>query len=157
MATVIGIDPGTNGAIAVLSDDYGPRTYQPVTERDYFDVLSMIFREDNEAVAYCEKVHAGPKIGSSAAFKYGQCVGAMRMACIAANLRVYYVTPQEWQKRIGLRSVGGGFGNKDTEKKNRNKALAQELFPRLKITHAIADALLICEYGRRVTSGRVVA
>ena len=35
----------------------------------------------------------------------------------------------------------------DTAKKNRNKAKAQELHPELKITHAIADAILICEYG----------
>ena len=34
--------------------------------------------------------------------------------------------------------------------KNVTKSRAQELFPELKITHAIADALLIAEYGRRV-------
>jgi len=31
-----------------------------------------------------------------------------------------------------------------------SKRKAQELFPAIKITHAIADALLIAEYGRRM-------
>jgi hypothetical protein len=34
--------------------------------------------------------------------------------------------------------------------KNVTKRRAQQLFPQLKVTHAIADALLIAEYGRRV-------
>jgi hypothetical protein len=36
--------------------------------------------------------------------------------------------------------------------KNITKRKAQELFPEIKITHAIADSLLIAEYGRRVWS-----
>jgi hypothetical protein len=34
--------------------------------------------------------------------------------------------------------------------KNVTKSRAQELFPEVKVTHAIADALLIAEYGRRI-------
>jgi hypothetical protein len=33
--------------------------------------------------------------------------------------------------------------------KNVSKAAAQRLWPKLKITHANADALLIAEYGRQ--------
>ncbi len=33
--------------------------------------------------------------------------------------------------------------------KNVTKRKAQELFPEIKVTHAIADALLIGEYARR--------
>ncbi len=33
--------------------------------------------------------------------------------------------------------------------KNVSKRRAQELFPALKVTHAIADALLIAEFARR--------
>jgi hypothetical protein len=36
--------------------------------------------------------------------------------------------------------------------KNITKRKAQELFPEIKITHAIADSLLIAEYGRRLCS-----
>ncbi len=44
-----------------------------------------------------------------------------------------------WQKEMGCLTKGD---------KNVTKRRAQELFPTLKITHAIADALLIAEYGR---------
>jgi len=35
--------------------------------------------------------------------------------------------------------------------KNVSKRKAQELFPSMKVTHASADALLIAEYGRRMS------
>lgn len=54
--------------------------------------------------------------------------------------------PGVWQKpfRLPTQKKAG-----NTAKKNTHKARAQELFPGLKITHAVADALLIAEYGRR--------
>ena len=43
------------------------------------------------------------------------------------------------------------------QKGNRCKARAQELFRLIKITHAIADALLIAEYGRRTWKDQQLA
>ena len=63
----------------------------------------------------------------------------------AAGIRWEYVTPQKWQREFGL--ILPKLSN--TDKKNRHKAVAQQLFPDVKITHAIADALLIAEYCRR--------
>jgi hypothetical protein len=40
-------------------------------------------------------------------------------------------------------------GETRTAKKNRHKDLAQRLFPKVKVTHAIADALLLAEWLRR--------
>ena len=85
------------------------------------------------------------------AFKFGRSVGVLHMAAIAAGLRVEFVTPQKWQRALGLIVSGRGLGQDDTSKKNRNKARAQELFPALRVTHALADALLIAEFGRRHT------
>jgi hypothetical protein len=36
--------------------------------------------------------------------------------------------------------------------KNVSKSRAQELFPSIKVTHAIADALLIAEHNRRTAT-----
>lgn len=149
MLTVVGIDPGLSGGVAVICGAAVAAYKTPETAKDLFDLLSKF----KPAVAICEKVNAGPKMGSSAAFKFGQSVGEIRMACIAAGLRLEYVSPQKWQKEFGLISKGRGLGQGDTEKKNRNKARAQELFPGMKITHAIADALLIAEYGIRQIKG----
>lgn len=124
----------------------------PATERDLFDLFAECNVSEN-ATAYVEKVGATPQMGVVSAFKFGQSVGHIRMCCIAAGVRLEYVTPQKWQKEFGLIVKGRGLGQDDTSKKNRNKARAQELFPGIKITHAIADALLIAEYGRRQING----
>lgn len=156
---IIGIDPGKGGGIAIISEDGEARAYKmPETASDLFDLLPT----DTEfypllpvPIVYVEQVNAGPKMASRAAFKFGQCVGEIRMACIANGLRLEYVTPMKWQKAMGLLSKGRKLGEGDTAKKNRNKARAQELFPGIKVTHALADALLIAEYGRRLRSGEL--
>lgn len=160
MTTVIGIDPGKNGGIAIMDDGRVIVHKMPATEFDLWFTISEWkgLRRDGmaitSAIAFIEKVNAGPKMGSSAAFKFGQNVAAIRMACLAAGIPLEHVTPQKWQKEFGLVVKGRGLGQGDTAKKNRNKARAQELFPGIKITHAIADALLIAEYGRRTLAAR---
>lgn len=155
MRLIIGIDPGVSGGIAVSGFMDGSATCEmethkmPDTERDLWELLAMY----DGATAFIEKVNAGPKMGSSAAFKFGRGCGLLHMALIAAGIRIEYVSPQKWQKQFGLISKGRGLGQDDTSKKNRNKAKAQELHPELKITHAIADAILICEYGILVAGG----
>jgi len=50
------------------------------------------------------------------------------------------VYPMMWQAKMECLTGGN---------KNVSKHRAQELFPGVRITHAVADALLIAEYGRR--------
>lgn len=148
MTTIIGIDPGKNGGIASVNDVGRVIALpMPPTTRDLYDYIDSLC--DRQAIAFIEQVNAGPSMGSSAAFKFGQIVGEIRMACIAAGLPTHYVSPMKWQRELGLLCKGRGLGQGDTAKKNRNKAKAQELYPGIKITHATADALLIAEYGRR--------
>lgn len=155
MTTVIGIDPGQDGGIAILRSgpEYHEAIKMPETDRDLFDLISGEAIAASKPVAFIEKVGATPQMGVVSAFKFGQGVASIRMACLAAGIRLEYVTPQKWQRAFGLIVKGRGLGQNDTAKKNRNKARAQELFPGLKITHAIADALLIAEYGRRQLNG----
>ena len=145
MTTIIGIDPGASGGIVVLCDGRTAAYKMPATERDVWQLLA----EHEPATCYIEKVSSSPQMGVVSAFKFGRSVGLLHMAAIAAGLRVEFVTPQKWQRALGLIVKGRGLGQDDTSKKNRNKARAQELYPALKVTHAIADALLIAEYGRR--------
>lgn len=147
--TIIGIDPGQSGGIAIHRLGNPIEAHKmPATDLDLFDLIDGQTPE-TRVLCYVEKVGPTPQMGRSSAFKFGKGYGAISMACVAAGVRVEFVTPQKWQKALGMKSVGGKIGTNDTAKKNRNKAKAQELFPEIKITHAIADALLIAEYGRR--------
>lgn len=154
---IVGIDPGASGGIAMLSSNAGAEPVSvyrmPETE---LDVVALFRGLTGEYVkAFIEKVHSSPQMGVSSAFSFGRCYGMLRTALIACEVPFDEVTPQRWQAVIGglasaknRRADGQGFKGRD---KNVSKRRAQELFPSVpKITHAVADALLIAEYGRRM-------
>ena len=152
-----GIDPGKGGGVAVLdtrgfavlSDVSATAKKMPATERDLFDLLRDIAHANSDAdstVAVVEKVHAMPKNGSVSCFKLGRSFGSILMALTAAQIPFREVPPGTWKRAIG---VIAPKGSSDTEKKNIAKRKAQQLFPAVKVTHAVADALLIAEYARR--------
>lgn len=135
----IGIDPGKSGGIAVITTDGAAYAYRmPETDRDLLDLLGDIGAE--VSCAMLEQVHAMPGQGVTSTFTFGRGFGKLEMALCAARIPFELVTPQKWQKALGCLTKGD---------KNVSKAAAQRLFPTLKVTHAIADALLIAEYCRR--------
>lgn len=141
MGGVIGIDPGRSGGIALLSS-WEPRAIKIAeTPRDIYRQLSEYQALDDGAFCFLEKVHSMPGQGVASTFKFGQGFGWLEMALVALFIPYELVTPQKWQKHLGCLTKGD---------KNVTKKKAQELFPAVKVTHAIADALLIAEYGRRV-------
>jgi len=85
-------------------------------------------------------VHYSTQMGVKSAFTFGEGYGRLQMALTALGIPYERVRPAAWQKAIGCMTKGD---------KNVSKRKAQELFPDLKVTHAIADALLIAEYNRR--------
>jgi Holliday junction resolvasome RuvABC endonuclease subunit len=141
MARYLGIDPGVTGGIAILRDDGTVvETYRmPATERDLLDLLAP-WPKGYQTYAVLERVSASPQMGVVSAFTFGRGYGALLMALTAAYIPFDQVTPQTWQKALGCLSKG---------EKNITKRRAQQLFPDVKVTHAIADALLLAEFGRR--------
>ena len=141
----VGIDPGKSGAIAVVSADLSDVWIQRMdtTERDVFDfVLDKIGEEPSFAML--ERVSAMPKQGVSSTFKFGQSYGFVLGLLTAMGIPFERVTPGKWQGAMKCRSGGD---------KNVTKARAQELFPKEKVIHKTADALLLAEYCRRVRLG----
>nr|DAF10302.1 MAG TPA: HOLLIDAY JUNCTION RESOLVASE [Caudoviricetes sp.] len=149
MKKYIGIDPGDQGGIAVLSADGSVVEVAkiPTTPMDVLDFLSK-YKDDS----YCilERVGGLPGQGGSAMFNFGKGYGHLQMALLALGIPTNDVTPNKWEKSFQLGS-SGKYGK--TEWKNRLKGKAQQLFPSLgrKITLATCDALLIAEYGRRLS------
>lgn len=142
----LGIDPGASGGFAVL-DSSGrivDVSKMPDTERDISDYIAE-FRT-RIVVGAIEAVHSMPRQGVASSFKFGASYGGLRMALICHGIPFETVTPQAWQKSMHCLSKGD---------KNVTKARAQELFPAQKITHAIADCLLIAEHTRRARNPRV--
>ena len=186
----IGIDPGASGGLAEIAIDCTEAIPMPRTEKDIWEWVHW-FQAGQKPYAMIEKVsgYIGESQPGSRAFRFGQSYGSLRMALIAAGVPFEEVTPQTWQKALGVspRRKGGkkcdmcsGLGTigvrdsvdeqidcprcqnkprlKEESKsqwKNRLKAKAQQLFPKLKITLKTADAILIAEYCRRKREGRL--
>jgi hypothetical protein len=137
----IGIDPGKSGGIGFVPDVGEPWAEKmPDTERDLLDLIRDATRY-LASFAMIEQVAASPQMGTVSAFSFGRSYGMLRMALIAAEVPFETVASGVWQK--SMRCLTGG-------NKNVSKARAQELFPTIKMTHAIADALLIAEFCRRM-------
>ena len=140
-----GIDPGMSGGIGWIGEEIGNVNaipFKDMTDTDIFETLSTALRAD-DSFTYIESVHSMPAQGVSSTFKFGVNFGILRGILAALQAKRDFVTPQKWQKELGCLTHGD---------KNISKAKAQRLFPKLKITHAIADALLIAEYCRRIRS-----
>jgi len=139
----LGIDPGVAGGIAVLNADgsLSRAVPMPETERDLIDLFVKVVEDSRDVHAMIERVYSSPQMGVASAFTFGKGYGALLMALTACRVPFDQVVPAKWQQVMGCQSRGD---------KNVTKRRAQQLWPNVKITHAIADALLLAEYGRRL-------
>ena len=134
---VMGIDPGKNGGIAIVGDDVFVLSLSNKTEMDIYEWIIDAPRPDK---CFLEKVASMPGQGVKSMFSFGKSYGFLIGLLTATQIPFEFVRPLTWQKALSCQSKGD---------KNVTKSKAQQLFPKLKITHSIADSLLIAEYGRR--------
>lgn len=148
--TSIGVDPGGGGGMAWIT--WGSMYPEPAikchkmpaTEADTLALIQSIPQMGRSAVIEKVQGYIGSGQPGSAMFKFGCNYGGLRMALIAAGIPFDEVPPQRWQKRLGI--IKGGRAEGKTEWKNRLKAKAQQLYPNVDVTLAVADALLIARY-----------
>ena len=135
----VGIDPGQDGAVVILGLEspliYKARQHTPAD-------LSYYLKDQRENIQFCgiERVHSMPRQGVASSFKFGRNYGTYIGILTALKIPFSYILPSKWQTKLSCLTKGD---------KNVTKQKAQELFPDLTITHAIADALLIAEYTKR--------
>lgn len=142
----IGIDPGKAGGIVFLGeDDYVKVIEMPHTEKDILEALRNGHRN---SFALIEKVHAMPKQGVTSSFTFGMGYGGLRMALVANKISFNEVTPQKWQKELGIVPRKKDEGKPDFKKRLRAKA--QQLFPEVEVNLKTCDALLIALYAKLV-------
>ena len=149
MKTIIGIDPGLSGGIAVI-DDKGLRTYSmPETYPDIYNTLrSLSIQYCGDVVAVLEDVgHGLPGQSSKATAVFARHNGHIEMALYALGIPTVKVTPQKWMKHYS-NSLGRSKDVEKREWKNKLKGLAQQMYPSEKVTLKTADAILIANYGR---------
>lgn len=137
----MGCDPGMSGCFSVIDreGDWVQDIRMDGTLLDIARGVRLIRREI--CFALIEKVHSMPKQGVASSFKFGDAFGMMRGMIAVCNIRHEYISPMKWQKQMGCLTKGD---------KNVSKAAAQQLFPKVKVIHKNADALLLAELARRM-------
>ena len=151
---IIGIDVGLNGAIAMMRGetltgivdmptvrlDRNGKTKRQISIPELIAILDEFKPEE----AFIEKVFAMAGQGVTSVFSFGRSLGAIEGVIAARSIKATLITPQTWQKSMG---VSGG--------KDGARARAMELFPhnvdyfRLKKHDGRADAALIAAWGLR--------
>ena len=159
--TILGIDPGAHGAIAVLNDsgellELVDMPSTPGGERQDRDQRAPA-RGDPRAhsdarVAFCEFVGARPTDAKVAAFAFGRARGVIEGCAGALGLPIVFLTPPTWKR---LADIPPGAENKDLA---RTRAIARwparaDLFAR-KCDVDRAEACLIALAGLKREAGR---
>ena len=145
----MGIDPGKSGAICAVNSE-GDAWVVVKTDKSYKKIWHELWYAScikEECFAVIELVNAMPGQGVSSTFKFGESFGMLLGLLAATDVSYVKVRPAVWCKEFGLKRKKG---ESNTDWKNRHKQLAQKLFPKIDVTHATADALLIAEYCKRM-------
>lgn len=156
MAILIGIDPGINGAIAVL--DNSNRIFVtdiPTIGREKKEIviprLWEIINQETDAVVYIEKAQSMPKQSCVATFNYGVAYGIIQGLIVAKGFPMQFVRPMSW-KRVMLADMSKSDKNASRKRAIQLWPLDSKYFGRSKDEHR-AEAALIAEYGRRLEAG----
>ena len=143
----LGIDPGASGGLVWLDEFQRVRvsTKMPATP----EALNALLVEHQFITKFVviEWVHAMPRQDVGGMSKFMEGFGILQGLLIANRIPFRRVAPRSWQAEFDIPKR-----DPDAPKsafKNLLKAKAQELFPEIKVTLALADALLIAEFCRR--------
>lgn len=144
---ILGVDPGRGGALAIIDSDTKELIHitdiKSKNEFINYPKILNTLQEFKIDIAYIEKVHAMPTDGVSSAFAFGKATGVMLGAIVACNIALREVSPQEWQKTLGL---GARYATRTLRKQAHLKEACRK-FPGTKIHLYKADAVLIALYG----------
>jgi hypothetical protein len=161
----IGVDPGTRGAVAIISDDANAKVF-PLNKEDdlarnvrtYLSVLPS-----SETLAAVEDLHAIFGVPARTNFVLGWSCGYWHGVLNTLDIPVTVVAPKVWQGEITTAPLRP-FKPSKKELYAHKKALkaesirvANELFPNVNTKHdGVADALCIAAWLRyRYNSSRL--
>jgi crossover junction endodeoxyribonuclease RuvC len=167
MTTFIGIDPGLNGAVAVLRPEIKDGGFVVPQGIAIYDTPTMLIEGEKtkhkyntrgmanilrgyvglDVLVILEQVHSMPKQGVASSFSFGEGLGMWEGIVAALGLPLEMVSPQRWKKAV-LSDQG-----KD---KDASRFRMMQMFPSVadqlsrKKDDGRADALCMAEYGRRL-------
>lgn len=170
----IGVDPGLQGAVAMMGlgcellyvADMPVIADTAVRQKINVIVLRRTLERWTAGIApefidvFVERVHAMPRQGISSAFVFGRGYGRTESVFELMGFKVNYVQPEMWKKHYGLlrpRQTKAKAAIPPLTKeqlKAMSTAKAKTLFPGAPLNlvkhHGRAEAMLIAKYGQEL-------
>ena len=123
--TILGIDPGARGAIAVLDESGELLVVEDMPALSEANgrtatnapLLARILARAHARVAFCEFVGARPTDAKVAAFAFGRARGVIEGCAGALGLPIVFLTPPTWKR---LADIPPGAENKDLARTRAN-------------------------------------
>lgn len=160
--TVIGIDPGLKGGIAILQGSDLKRVEKtPIHSNkqktyikagtydyDYEKMVEILAEYKNEKpIAFLERVHSMPKQGVASTFNFGRGYGVWIGMLEAMHIPIALVSPRVWKPKM--------LSGLDQSNKQSSCIRAKEFFPEADLKpgrmindhDGMAEAMLIAIYG----------
>ena len=154
---VIGIDPGSNGGIAVfILGNLTKVVKMPKNLTDLADFFAY-YKENYKPIVFLEKLSVRPddvatqgdKANMGKLFRIQKLMANyehLKALIETAGIPYVMVHPLSWQTRLRLRMRGDKMDK--AERKRRYAERAASLYPEIKVALWNADALLIMHFGR---------
>jgi len=147
----VGVDPGAKGGYAIIAEsETGKAVFAYPWDDTFFayEMSALMWKKDDGVTAVVEKVGARPGQGVTSMFNFGKNAGYIEGVLSALGIPYQLIPPATWKKEFSL--IG-----KD---KQASIVTCHKLFPDVDLKRSErcrtdsdgkAEALLICEWGRR--------
>ena len=145
----IGIDPGKGGGVAIICEDDGwTRAFKfPKEIEELAPIIGGAIGgyKIEDICVMIEHVHSFPTDSRPSAFSFGRNLGHWEGVLSTYELEWNIVSPRTWQEHYDVPIMPDKY-----ERKRWLKEVAQTLFPSIKVTLALSDALLIANYAKEL-------
>ena len=155
---VIGIDPGSNGGIAIFIPEMKTKAIKMPKDNSELAVMFQYYAENYKPIIFLEKLSVRPDdvaVGTDGKPNMGKIFRIQKMMANFEHLKALIETagipyalvhPMTWQTKLKLR-VRGQHEEK-ADRKRRYKEVAAQYYPGIDVTLWNADALLLMHFGR---------
>jgi len=111
---IIGIDPGINGALAVIEDkklvevidlptmSEGKKNKRQINSAQLAKLINAHKKANKDICIIVEQVNAMPGQGVTSMFNFGQTFGVIKGITATLEIPIFFVRPSKWKKHFEL-------------------------------------------------------
>jgi len=151
---IIGIDPGINGALAVIEDkklvevidlptmSEGKKNKRQINSAQLAKLISAHKKDNKDICIIVEQVNAMPGQGVTSMFNFGQTFGVIKGITATLEIPIFFVRPSKWKKYFEL--INASKDASRTKVIEMYPAFSDQLSKKKDVNKA--DAILIARY-----------